>query len=75
MIGSSNIDQPSFFLNHEANLLVKDRRFVQHVKKIVTGWIADGEELEDVKWAKRGRWRKFKEWLALQAYRIWFGKR
>lgn len=72
MVGSSNIDQPSFFLNHEANLLTKDRGFVEHMKKIVTGWMEDAETLEDKKWAKRGRWRRLKEWVALKLYHLLF---
>lgn len=73
MVGSSNIDQLSFFLNHEANLLTHDRSFVKKIKGIVIGWIAESSALEDKQWAGRGRWRRFKEWVALKVYQLFFG--
>ncbi len=75
MVGSSNIDQLSFFLNHEANLLTRNPRFVKIMKKIVMGWMADAEMLEDKKWATRGRLSRFKEWFAVKLYRILFKNR
>ncbi len=72
MIGSSNIDQPSFFLNHEANISTADRKFVSQLKTILEDWIVQSEEISD-KWEKRGRLSKVKEWLALKLYKFIFG--
>jgi len=73
MVGSSNIDQNSFFYNHEANLLTRDPKFVKKIKEIVLEWIDDAKILEDKQWVARGRWRKFKEWMALKVYQAFFG--
>ncbi|KKW41734.1 MAG: Phospholipase D/Transphosphatidylase [Candidatus Magasanikbacteria bacterium GW2011_GWA2_56_11] len=72
MIGSSNIDYPSFHYNHEANLQVRDKRFVRQLQRIVAGWQKDSLTLDEEKWGRRGRWQRCKEWCALRLYRIWF---
>lgn len=72
MIGSSNIDQPSFYHNHEANISTKDPRFVQQLKTILENWMKHSETVGE-KWEKRGRLRRTKEWLALKLYKWWFG--
>ncbi len=72
MIGSSNIDQPSFFYNHEANISSKDRGFVGQLKTILEGWIKEAEPVTK-NLEKRSWWRKTKERLALKLYRWWFG--
>ena len=72
MIGSSNIDQQSFFHNHEANISTKDKKFVLQLKGILESWITHSEVLGD-KWEKRGRLNRVKEWFALKLYRWWFG--
>lgn len=72
MIGSSNIDQSSFFDNYEANMLTHDRKFVSSIKKIVLGWMKNARKLEDIHWESRGRFQKIKEWIAIKLYKIWF---
>lgn len=72
MIGSSNIDHPSFYHNYEANIQVKDKEAVKDLKGIVTDWMDDSTNLEDLKWHKRGRFHRAKEWLALHTYKYWF---
>lgn len=72
MIGSSNIDQTSFFYNHEANISSKDRGFVKQLKNILEGWIKESEPVGK-SWENRGRINRAKEWLALTLYKWWFG--
>src|SRR3989338_6793287 len=61
------------FLNKEENLLTSDTKFVKKIKEIVLEWIDDAKILEDKQWVARGRWRKFKEWMALKVYQAFFG--
>lgn len=72
MIGSSNIDHVSFNNNYEANIRLRDRRVVRRLRDIVTGWIKQATKLEDMKWHKRGRLHRAKEWIALHSYKYWF---
>lgn len=72
MIGSSNIDQTSFFYNHEANISSQDRGFVHQLKNILEGWIQEAEPVGTT-WEKRGWLNRAKEWLALKLYNWWFG--
>lgn len=72
MIGSSNIDQTSFFYNHEANLSTKDQGFVRQLKTILEGWIKESEHVGNG-WEKRSWWRQTREKIALKLYRWWFG--
>lgn len=73
MIGSSNIDQTSFFYNHEANLTTKDRNFVSQLKSILEGWITDAKHVDQAWEEKRGWWRKTREKISLKLYRWWYG--
>jgi len=44
-VGSSNYDGFSLFINHEANVVVKDREFTLDLKEHIANGIADGEEV------------------------------
>lgn len=72
MIGSSNIDHPSFYHNYEANIRLKNKFVVKKLKRILDRWINDSHSLDDVKWHKRGMWQRVKEWFALKGYKYWF---
>jgi cardiolipin synthase A/B len=72
MVGSSNIDRTSFYDNYEANVKIKDKKLVRKLKTTVLGWLKDSTSLENMHWEKRGKWQKFKEWLAARAYGIWY---
>ncbi len=72
MIGSSNIDQTSFFDNYEANVRVSDTHTVRQLKTIVTGWIGSAEKIEGTVWSARGRVTKLKEWISLTLYKLWY---
>jgi len=72
MVGSSNIDQGSFYDNYEANVRFKHKGAVGRLKNIVEGWMLQAKKLDDMKWEKRGRWQRMKEWVAVKLYRTWF---
>ncbi|MBT3817279.1 MAG: phosphatidylserine/phosphatidylglycerophosphate/cardiolipin synthase family protein [Candidatus Magasanikbacteria bacterium] len=74
MIGSSNLEHTSFHDNYEANVKISNKHFVQRMKVIMEKWIEDSFSLEDVKWKKRGRIHKCKEWVAMKLYRLWHRK-
>jgi cardiolipin synthase A/B len=71
MIGSSNLEQGSFYDHYEANVQVRDKVFVATLKEIVQDWMSKAKKLEDINWEKRGRLHKSKEWIALKLYGLW----
>ncbi len=73
MIGSSNIDLPSFYYSHEANVQFNDKKMVGSLKEIMENWIKNSEKLDILKWRRRGFWRKFKEWASVKIYQFWLG--
>lgn len=75
LVGSSNIDMPSFHYNHEMNVRLNDKRAVRKLTRILNNWIKLSKPLDQKKWEQRGRWHKVKEWLAVTLYRFWFGGR
>ncbi len=72
MVGSSNIDHTSFYDCYEANILIKDKDFVNRVKTKLESWMKDSDELDTVSWDKRGIWQKIKEWVAYKLYTLWY---
>jgi len=72
MVGSSNIDHTSFYDCYEANILIKDKDFVNRVKSKLESWMKDSDELETISWDKRGPWQKIKEWVAYKLYTLWY---
>ncbi|MFH1286635.1 MAG: phosphatidylserine/phosphatidylglycerophosphate/cardiolipin synthase family protein [Candidatus Magasanikbacteria bacterium] len=71
MVGSSNIDQISFYDNYEANVRVRNKKFVRNLKFTVLGWIKKAEKFNLKHHQKRGKISKMKEWFALRLARIW----
>jgi cardiolipin synthase len=71
MVGSSNIDQTSFHDNYEANVKIKDKKFVKNIKNIIQEWINNSKKLSDLNWGKRGIIHRFFEWFSLKAYDLW----
>ncbi len=71
MIGSSNIDQTSFYDNYEANVRFSDRQTVGRLKTIVTGWISNSKHLGIKDWKNRGTFHRMQEWIALKLYNGW----
>jgi len=64
-VGSSNLDPFSLFLNREANVVVLDAAFAQHLRESVMAEIGEGAVtclLED--WQKRPYWERIRSWLA-----------
>lgn len=72
MIGSSNIDQTSFYDNYEANVRFFDKKTVQQLKHIITNWLSSSEQVVGIIWQKRGRVARAKEWVAIKFCRAWY---
>lgn len=64
IIGSSNFDRRSIFLNHELNCCIYDPVFIEKMNKVTTMDLEQAKEqsLDDLR--KINVWNKFKEWLA-----------
>lgn len=74
MIGSSNLESTSFYDNYEANIRLKNREFVKKLKSKLDDWINKAIKFDEVRWQKRGKWHRLKEWLAVKLYKLWHGK-
>ena len=72
MIGSSNLDQTSFFDNYEANIRFFDKHIVFHLKSIVISWIDTSKQLIPEEWMKRGRVHRVQEWIAYRLHKAWY---
>ena len=75
MIGSSNIEQTSFYNNYEVNLHLRDKKFIKDLKNKLEEWLKDSMELDEKSWAKRGVWHRLNEWLAFKLYKLWYGNK
>jgi len=71
IVGSSNLDQTSFYDNYEAGVQIKDKRLIRDLKSIVQDWIKKSKKLDD-KFLKRGKWHKVKEKIAFKLHKIWY---
>lgn len=71
IIGSSNMDQTSFYDNYEANLLVRDPAVVRKMKEITKKWMRNAVPFQTKEWKKRGSVHRFKEYIAYQLFRLW----
>ena len=61
IIGSTNIDPRSLFLNYETNLLVFDADFTARLKHVVLEDFAHAHEIVYAEWRNRSRLRQFAE--------------
>jgi len=75
MVGSSNIDQTSFYDNYEANIRFTDKKIVQQLTSTLTEWIRTSKTFVARDWKNRGRIFRFKEWLAMKLYIQWHRSR
>ncbi len=71
VIGSTNLDQSSFYDNYEANVLVRDINLTKRVKEIATRWIAASEPFIGKKWKERGLFERWKERMSFYLFRLW----
>jgi len=67
MVGSSNIDQVSFYDNYEANVKISEKKFVSNLKNTVQGWLDESEKMDEKYLKKRGR---FQRWLDRTSFRV-----
>ncbi|OGH71241.1 MAG: hypothetical protein A2921_01840 [Candidatus Magasanikbacteria bacterium RIFCSPLOWO2_01_FULL_43_20b] len=75
MVGSSNLEQTSFYNNYEANLQIEDKTTIKSLKDIVEGWMVKSKHLHDNPSIERSRWQRFQQWLAVKLYELWHGEK
>jgi cardiolipin synthase len=75
MVGSSNLDQSSFYDNYEANLEIKNKKNIQQLKKTILNWIGSAKKLDDFNWKRRGNWQRLKEKIAFKLCQLWHIKK
>lgn len=71
MIGTSNIEQTSFYDNYEVNVALKDPDVVSRLKETAERWIRSAKQMTPLEWEGRGWYHRVKERVALFLYRIW----
>lgn len=71
VVGTTNLDQTSFYDNYEVNVSVKDPHMVRDIKETVLGWLKKGKKIELTQWNKRGWLRKAKEKIAFAFFSLW----
>ncbi len=74
MVGSSNLNQDSFYDHLEANITFRDKQLVQSLLTVVNGWRSSSflftKELQE----KRGIGRKTLSWICFRLYSLWHPK-
>lgn len=71
MVGSSNLDQTSFYDNYEANLEIKKYTVVQNLKDIVNEWVENAKHLTPEDLEKISLWEVVKTKVAFNLYKLW----
>jgi cardiolipin synthase A/B len=64
IIGSSNFDRRSIFLNHELNCCIYDPMFIEKMNKITTIDLHQAKKLSLLDLKKINAWSTLKEWLS-----------
>lgn len=64
LVGSANFDERSFGLNDEANLGIYDDAFAAHMTAVFEADLSRSTAVDARRWRQRGRWARFREWLA-----------
>lgn len=65
MVGSINVTPRSFFSNEESGVSFNDVKMVKELNAIFEKYVEVAQKLDHEKHAKRSRWMRLKEWLAL----------
>ncbi|HLD31515.1 MAG TPA: phospholipase D-like domain-containing protein [Patescibacteria group bacterium] len=71
LVGSSNLDQTSFYDNYEANVDIHDPRLVKILHDTVNRWLRLARPLDQKKWERRGWVHKLKEKIAWRILHLW----
>lgn len=74
MVGSSNLDKSSFDITYEANVAVRNKKFVSQVTNAVQGWMKEAIPFDGLGWEKRGKIHRIKEKIAAKVYKIFHGE-
>lgn len=61
LIGSTNFDQRSFFLNFEVTLFIYDDDFASVLRFMQVGYMAESDDVELHAWRKRGWWESLRD--------------
>lgn len=64
LVGSINITPRSFDINEESGVFFNDEKMVGELNKLFNSWKETAKPVDELVWQKRGRWNRFKEWLA-----------
>lgn len=71
VVGSSNLEQGSFYDNYEANVKLKDKEVVKKLTGILNKWQSEAKLLKKEEWQKRSVFTRMKEWFVLHLYKLW----
>jgi phosphatidylserine/phosphatidylglycerophosphate/cardiolipin synthase-like enzyme len=74
MVGSSNLDQVSFYDNYEANLEIKKSSVVKNLKNIVGEWVENAKHLTSDDLEKIGFLEVLRTKIAFGLYKLWSRK-
>lgn len=61
LIGSTNFDQRSFFLNFEATLFIYDDDFASVLRFMQVGYMHDAEDVDLIAWRNRSWWASLRD--------------
>lgn len=72
MVGSSNINNISFYDSDEANLQFFDKKIIGKLKRVIDRWRFHSDLLKNTMWHKRSKLQKIVEWCAMKIYKFWY---
>ncbi|HVU64365.1 MAG TPA: phospholipase D-like domain-containing protein, partial [Phycisphaerales bacterium] len=61
MVGSTNMDQRSFFLNFEATLFIYDEPFADEVRRLQTDYVSKSRRISADAWRGRSVWVRLRD--------------
>jgi cardiolipin synthase len=64
LLGSSNLDVRSFYLNFELNVVLYGPRITNELRAIQTQYIARSETLDPQRWRQRAVWKQYRDTAA-----------
>ena len=68
-VGSSNYDGFSLFMNHEANIVVRDAEFATTLRSHIAQGVTEGRVVTTLEVESIGLWRRMLNWIAYLFYK------
>jgi cardiolipin synthase len=68
-VGSSNYDGLSLFVNHEANIVVRDAEFATTLRSHIAQGVTEGRVVTTLEVESIGLWRRMLNWMAYLFYK------